>query len=162
MKRILKIAGGTVGGVILVAALFSGSEPDASPTLAAGNLLGPTQSTAPPSETVTSALSVDTTTSLSSTTTTPATTTTALAPTTTSFLPNTTTTLPPTTTTTKPATTTTVNLPAGCKDPCVNFVVTPGAFCKQTDAHKYGLTSTGKLMRCVTTPDDSRYRWREA
>ncbi|MEV0392004.1 hypothetical protein [Polymorphospora rubra] len=38
--------------------------------------------------------------------------------------------------------------------------VTPGAFCKPAGA--MGMTKTGKLMQCKTSPTDSRLRWRAA
>ena len=40
--------------------------------------------------------------------------------------------------------------------------VTPGAFCASSLSGLYGLTSTGLLMRCETSPTDSRLRWRAA
>lgn len=40
--------------------------------------------------------------------------------------------------------------------------VTAGAFCAKEYSGWYGYTSTGNLMRCMTTAADSRLRWRSA
>jgi 5-hydroxyisourate hydrolase-like protein (transthyretin family) len=45
--------------------------------------------------------------------------------------------------------------------PLISGSVTAGAFCAQQYAGWYGYTSTGRLMRCETSPTDSRLRWRE-
>lgn len=44
----------------------------------------------------------------------------------------------------------------------VPFTVTPGAFCANADAGKFGYTTTGVLMICSTAPGDARNRWRQA
>ncbi len=46
--------------------------------------------------------------------------------------------------------------------PYVDYHVSAGAFCKSELAGWYGLTENGVLMRCITTPQDTRYRWRSA
>lgn len=53
--------------------------------------------------------------------------------------------------TTKPPTT---GPPPGAK------IVTPGAWCKKSEAGQIGYTVTGQKMTCKTTATDSRLRWR--
>ena len=40
------------------------------------------------------------------------------------------------------------------------YTVTPGAF--RSEHGRYGHTSTGLLMQCVTSATDARFRWRSA
>ena len=67
------------------------------------------------------------------------------------------TTPPPPPTTRAPTTT---RSPATATTSSATKVVTAGAFCSPAGAT--GVTSTGKAMRCTTTPEDARNRWRAA